>query len=301
MTKVKIIYLLYGKNIDYINEAKFSILSLLRTNPSLTNIHVITDTPTYFDGWPIQANFLSEKKKKQYLGHTQYSHRIKAEVIKNNFDPDCYNLFIDSDTIFTKNILKKINESIDKKTVIIDEIEEKISTFRKRDFFEKIADLIINKYNTNNSTEMINSGVFGLPKTLIDKIDSYTSILDNLHNEIPDVHITEQIALSIAIKDIKKIESKKHINHYYAKKKYYRAMINTFFCLHGSCFSKKLIDLSSEVPTTPPNPTFINLIKYKFLSRINPKNKKKYKEYYLLRSKFRNIYQKSWQSEIISR
>src|SRR6478735_4198277 len=81
----QLLYLVYGPDVAYHMEARFSILSALyRAKGQIDfRICIYTDAPHHYDGLPVQVHALSDATLQQWYGPLRYHHRAKLCLLQH--------------------------------------------------------------------------------------------------------------------------------------------------------------------------------------------------------------------------
>jgi len=270
-----IIYQVHG-NIDFYNEALFSILSYYKYNyESENSIVIYTENEHFFKKLlpkeVIYINITSEKIK-EWRGEIDFVHRVKIKIIqdftskyKGNF------LYLDTDTIFTANV-KNIFDSIENEVLFFDKYEcdlfesNVIVMKRIATFFKK------NKIRKPNSDEILidltkphylwNAGIIGFNSKYTSLLNQVEVLTDLLYPKLKS-HITEQFAFCYYFQTIKKPqETDEQIYHYWDFKEF-RAILKEFFDFNKS---QNLIQLVAEIDKINPKILAEEKISYRKLT-----------------------------------
>ena len=266
----QLIYLFYGKSPKYRQEVKFSILSALANSARTDNfqIHIFTDSPQDFSGWPVKITVLDEATLSEWDGDINYNHRRKACAISTACKMADKTIFVDSDTIFLKNP-SELFDRVDANTVLVDEFEW---TWQHAVTLPEYNDLSRHLESTDASPapslRLYNSGICGLSKDHSHIMDSAIDLIDSWEAFAKDLHTVEQIALSFNISNMKVREARDTVNHYYGERNIFHSMIFLFFSTNGESFSEQLVELAKDVPNVKPKPSIIHrtLIQIKLLA-----------------------------------
>jgi len=250
-----LLYLVYGQNPTYHREARLSVLSALawRNADDDFSIHVMTDQPDVFAGWPVHVIALASDTLAQWRGTHGYTHRIKACAIAAGARLGERTLFIDTDTLF-KTSPSALFEAIAPGAFVVDEFEFDWQEARQREEFSALARHAEEHGQTSatSSLRLYNSGLCGLHRDDAGLMDEVIARIDHWSAQVKGLHTLEQVALSFSLDGLQVTEGRPHIVHYYAEKEFFHAMAASFFAHHGSTFSQALVAASREFPRERP-------------------------------------------------
>ena len=249
----QLVYLVYGDNPSYRLEAKFSMLSAIRHGDH-PRILLYTDRPADYEGWPICIKETDVSTLRNWTGVNGYIHKRKASAFADSLQYADISIFIDTDTFFTASpdrlILRFRNAQW-----LVDKIEAHFGDWSHLPLYRKTASYLRTSYGVGDDLLMINSGVLGLRRQQQETLNSSVEMIDGLCHRAPDIHIIEQFAMAVAARHLgKPAEASGIVCHYYSEKEYWRAVIRTFFSIHGEHWRMDLPERSLEVPTTRPKP-----------------------------------------------
>lgn len=254
--KSQLVYLVYGKQKSYRQEAKFSILSALRNTPSeaMPDISVYTDEPEAFADWPVDVIELSRERLDDWAGRQGYLHRRKAAAIRAAFECCERSVFIDTDTFFVAPA-NQLFERLSRGEWLVDKIEGAWGEWADQPLYTATACLLRGKYGVGDDMRLINSGVLGLSHDAVRLMDRAIELIDELHPMAPDIHIIEQFAVGVAAYGLPRpSETRDLVRHYYGEKRYWRRVLDVFFANHGERYSPALINALRDVPLSRPKP-----------------------------------------------
>lgn len=252
----QLVYLVYGKQKSYRQEAKFSMLSALRcTSPeSMPSILVYTDEPKAFTGWPVDVVALSGDELDDWTGRQGYLHRRKAVAIRAALVCCERSVFIDTDTFFIAPA-NRLFERLSRGEWLVDKIEGTWGEWADQPLYAATASLLREEYGVGDDMRLINSGVLGLNHDAVRLMDRAIDLIDELHPLAPDIHIIEQFAVGVAAYGLPEpTETRGLVRHYYGEKRYWRPVLDVFFANHGELYSPALIEASGQVPRSRPKP-----------------------------------------------
>jgi hypothetical protein len=98
-----IVYLCYGRG-PWIEELKYSVLSLTRLSTRDVRVLMVTDVPEMWDGWPVEVLPIEPTMMHSWSGPHDYAHRRKIEALRYAAvrHADAPTTLVDGDTYFTK-------------------------------------------------------------------------------------------------------------------------------------------------------------------------------------------------------
>lgn len=263
MNSHQLLYLLYGNQDVYRQEAKFSILSALRQQcvPASFTITVMTDQPQAFEGWPVTVIALDAETLTQWQGVHGYTHRRKACAIAEGVKLADKTLFVDTDTVFFKDPAQLFSR-ITEQQYLMDEFEWTWAQAKHRpDYVAFAHDLSARGMAPDDRMKLYNSGLCGIARNNGGIMDGVIQCIDDWKDHYGKLHTIEQIAVSFAMGQSRVVTAHDCVNHYYAKKRYYHAMNRGFFDKHGEHYHPALPRLSAKVPVFFPDPSLLAKIK----------------------------------------
>lgn len=274
MDSHQLLYLLYGGNEVYRQEARFSILTALREQriPGSFTISVMTDEPLAFDGWPVNVIPLTTAMLADWKGVNGYTHRRKACAIAAGVKLADKTIFVDTDTVFFKDpatLFERINDQ----QYLMDQFEWTWREAAKRPVYQRFAaDLVARGKAPADTLKLYNSGICGITRANAGMMDAVIALIDEWADHGSTLHTIEQIAVSFMMGDSKVVTARDCVNHYYAKKRYHHAMNKGFFETYGEQYRTDLPQLSATVPVFFPGPGLVTrtLAKVRLLSVAKP-------------------------------
>lgn len=256
-----IIYQVHG-NIDYYNEALYSILSYYKFNINSENKIVI-----YTDNEPFLKKYLpndviyiniNDEKIKKWRGEIDFVHRVKIKIIqdftskyKGNF------LYLDTDTCFTSNI-NGIFDSIENDILFFDKYEcdlfkskskviKRIAAFFKKNKLQKLNSKLIS-IDLSKPFYLWNAGVIGFNSKYITLLKDVEVLTDLLYPKLKS-HITEQFSFCYYFQTVKRPQVTDDKIHHYWDFKEFRPILKEFFDYN---ISKNFIELIPEIDKIDP-------------------------------------------------
>lgn len=254
--KPHLIYLVYGKQTSYRQEAKFSMLSALRNTPpeSMPSIVVYTDEPEAFADWPVEVVALSHEELGEWAGRMGYLHRRKAAAIRDALEKCKRSIFVDTDTFFVAPA-SRLFERLSGSEWLVDQVEGTWGEWSDQPLYQATANVLNKKYGVGNDMLLINSGVLGLNYDAVRLMDRTLELIDELYPLAPGIHIIEQFAVGVAAYGLARpAETRDLVKHYYGEKRYWRSILDVFFATHGERYSPKLFEAVRDVPVSRPKP-----------------------------------------------
>lgn len=236
------IYLAFGTNIAYYQEAAFSIVSLLAKGKGKVSISVYTDAPQYFKqlSGAVTVNELSAEQQADWKGKYSYHYRGKIKVLEHvhKLIPNEPIVFIDTDTFFYADCTSFFAQATDGR-VFMDREEcviskAKSSTVKK--LWKRLGGKSFGGITVTERDTMWNSGVIVLP---VEKRGEAITLALTICDEMLDdmaangyyTHLLEQLAVSFALqKTYGQLQSaSQYIGHYWGNKDGWHTAIDTFF------------------------------------------------------------------------
>lgn len=274
-----LVFLAVG-TIDYWNETLFSLLSFYKNN-SGSDIKIIlyTDCPDFYQRRipeDITIRTVSATELEQWKGPDTFINRVKIKVLQDVTQHYSGSfLFVDSDTVFRKNITAIFDE-IDNGSLFFDKCEGVLKD-RKGGIAKKIRKAL-RKQNCfySNSTEkavfddtfiMWNSGVIGFNSSDVDILETAENLTDQLY-ALQQLFVMEQVALSYCfqVKNTPKT-AEKYVHHYWYFKEF-RGVLKTFFEVNQSKTFEALIIESSKIDPEILAVPKLNYKRKSFLQKI---------------------------------
>ncbi|MBP8275887.1 MAG: hypothetical protein KAX55_03220 [Propionivibrio sp.] len=271
----QLVYLVYGDNPNYRLEAKFSMLSAIR-HGCHPRILLYTDRPADYEGWPICVKETDLSTLKDWTGVNGYIHKRKACAFADALQYADTSIFIDTDTFFTASPGRLIHR-LSKAQWLVDKTEARFGDWSHLPLYKKTASYLKESQGVKDDLLMINSGVLGLRRQQQEIVNSSVEMIDDLCLRAPGIHIIEQFAVAVAARRLgKPAEAKGIVCHYYSEKEYWRAVIGTFFSIHGEHWRTNLPEISREAPTTRPKPDWWFRLALKAKSLFLPKASRRF-------------------------
>ncbi|ANI17174.1 MULTISPECIES: hypothetical protein [Pseudomonas] len=273
----QLIYLLYGDRKLYEFEAKFSILTALarRRSDSGPVIRVLTERPAAFDGWPVEVVKLDAATLQAWTGPSGYNHRRKACAIAAAAQWADKTVFIDTDTFFLCDP-DALFEKVGPQRYLVDTFEWTWKdALRRPDYAMFTAGIVESGQQPGDAFRFYNSGLCGLSRDDAHLMERVIQRIDDWSRFTSGLHTIEQIALSFELDGRQVSEGRGQIEHYFAHKEYFHAMLGVFFERYGEAFDPALLTLCEEVPRERPMPSPFERLRIKWrLKGVSPALKK---------------------------
>ena len=213
--KKRIIFIEYGAQERFLNQIKYSVMTLLAFNKlDRSEIIIYTEQPEKYKKIPVSTRSITKKVFNYSLGG-KYHFRIKPCVLLDALkEHECQILFLDTDTFCNANLDPKIS-CISQQNVLMNIFE---SSNPYPEFEMKGIQLPSGKnysYDPSN-TKMFNSGVIGVCPGHEQAIEDAIFIIDAMQKHGLQRHTAEQTAISEAFRvhNIHISEMHKEITHY---------------------------------------------------------------------------------------
>lgn len=248
---------------DYLNEALFSLLTFYKENSNSDILKIIyTDNPDFYQTKVppdiiIRPILFSELE--QWKGPYNFINRIKIKVLQDvtqRFSGSF--LFVDSDTVFRKNISAIFSE-IDKGSLFFDKSEGVLAyktggiAKKTRKALQKQSSFAVDaseKVVFDDFFVVWNSGVIGFNSSYSDILKPAEALTDQLY-ALNNLFVMEQVALSYFFQtkgDPKSAEN--HIHHYWYFKEFRSVLSDFFKANHAKTFSELATEASKLNPET---------------------------------------------------
>lgn len=213
--KKRIIFIEYGAQVRFLNQTKYSVMTLQSfNNLSKSDIIIYTEQPEKYEQMAVTTRSIVDKVFDYSLGG-KYHFRIKPCVLLDALrEHECPILFLDTDTFCNADLTKKI-ASINTDNVLMN-IFETINPYPEFTMgsFELPSGIIYS--HDPKKTKMFNSGVIGVDKGHELALKDAIFIIDKMQHNGIKRHTAEQTAISEAfrIHNIQISELHKEITHY---------------------------------------------------------------------------------------
>lgn len=272
-----LVYLVYGKQKSYRQEAKFSILSALHRAPGdkMPGIFVYTDEPECFADWPVEVVALEQDTLEEWTGQQGYLHRRKAAAIRAALQRCARSIFIDTDTFFVApaNLLF---DRLSRNDWLVDEVEGLWGDWSDQPLYAATAHHLREAHGVGDDMYLINSGVLGLSINALPVIDRTIELIDEIYPMAPTIHIIEQFAVGVAAYGLPRpAEAHDVVRHYYGEKQYWRRILEVFFAAYGEAYSPALCAALREVPQSRPKPAWWRRLFFRLASAALAREQRK--------------------------
>lgn len=268
-TRNQLLYLIYGDQVVYRREAKFSILTALSHagDGELPSIRILTDRPQDYAGWPVETILLTQETLTLWQGGNGYHHRRKACAMAAGLQFAEKTLFVDTDTLFIRNP-NLVFRHIQPGHYLMDRLEYHWQDVCKRPEYSKLGECLRDSgILPAAGFKLYNSGLCGVTDSDEPLLNASIQLIDEWTRGSFDVHTIEQIALSFAMRDSPVREARKYVYHYFAEKRFFHEMHAFFFAQHGEQFSEDLVQWCRDVPRIKPYPSAWQRLKIKWKVR----------------------------------
>ena len=254
-----LMYLLYGDNNKYWQEAKFSILTAWRfINQEAPGFKIVvcTDQPEQINGYPVTVQHFDAEKLKEWAGPLAYFHRAKnramAEVMDKYSSPT---VFVDSDTYFKKSpelLFARIGPGravmhksegliVEKHNSPVRHLQSLVfpdpwgGTYTHDSLARHLQGLIFpdpwgGTYTFSPQAEMWNSGIVGLHPTNRPLLDRSLWLLDELYWRTKIFNV-EQFSLAEVLRSETKLHQSADIvvHYWHFLRPFFHQKLNRFF------------------------------------------------------------------------
>lgn len=259
----QLLYLVYGANTAYHDEARFSILSALyrAADADAFFISVYTDAPQHYADLPVRVRALSAEELQQWYGSLHYHHRSKLCALQQAVKQADKTVFVDTDTFFLRDpayLFAAVNDD----TCLADEL-----------YFGALPDTVATDtavaeqlalYGINpKSIPIINSGLFGITRNNAVIIDRALALNDVVYPASQKSLTTEQLVLGIAASSqTQLVDDAAVIKHYWSRKQLFRAKAQAFLARHGSDWRSESAhrDFLRVTPVLPKPPVLVRTL-----------------------------------------
>jgi hypothetical protein len=270
------LYIVYGENQAYYNEAKFSILTLKNwiVDDEQVEIVILTERPDEFREYKARVISLTKDQTSIWSLRNKYHFRIKnrgmAFVMDTlNLKHDEKIIFLDTDTYFHKSPLDLFNLITSNQALMYLNEGHIYSKNRFLPYIENLEGLKIKVnnevYQLSRKSVLWGSLMIGLKANMRMSLEWADQLMLELLNIVP-VHTIEEFALSESLlKDFSIVEGKKYVSLYSTsrKKKYARNIISNFFYESSSLSINQQILLAQKVKLKR---SFYTILKQRFFS-----------------------------------
>ena len=266
----QLIYLIYGTERAYHEEARFSIASALfcqrreqkdpKENETF-NIRVYTDQPEHYQDLPVVIETLGADQLQQFYGPHQYNHRSKLCVMQDAVTRADKTVFIDTDTFFLRSP-QHLFDAVTEQQCIADEVEPaRLSDMGPYNHPDIQAALKQRQLDPENIV-VINSGIFGIHSSHANVLQQALELADTVYPASGREFATEQLVLGIVAKHVANVVADdKVLKHYWSRKNIFRAKIRHFLDKFDSDLLSEVAydDFANVTPALPRPPRFSRL------------------------------------------
>jgi hypothetical protein len=234
---MRLLYLVFGDNLQNHFQATFSILSFLRQKSSgLAGVTVITDAPDFYQhlASEITVQIIEPTTLREWQGEYNFFWRAKIKALEFTARqyPDLPLLYLDTDT-FLHGPLESLSQALNAGTAFMHESEGALSDLTsktERLMWQQIKDRTFGGVQLQEQHQMWNAGVVGIPAARnLEAIDLALRICDELCEQQVTPRLIEQFALSVALAvTYSLLEARPTIGHYWSTKEEWNTSISAF-------------------------------------------------------------------------
>jgi hypothetical protein len=235
--KIRLVYLIFGKNIQNHFQANFSIISFLSQGKDLIDgITVITDAPDFYQriAERVDIEEISSKTLKDWEGEFDFFWRVKIKALEHvaQQHQDRHLIYLDSDT-FLYGSLDQLSQNLATGVAFMHEIEgalSKLTSKTERRMWQQIKGKTFGGITMHERNIMYNAGVVAIPAVHnLEAITLALRICDDLCAQKVTPRLIEQFALSVALTETYVMQqARAHIGHYWSTKDEWNGVIMAF-------------------------------------------------------------------------
>jgi hypothetical protein len=234
---MRLLYLVFGDNLQNHFQATFSILSFLRQKSSgLAGITVITDAPDFYQHLTsdIEVQVIESATLREWQGKHNFFWRAKIKALE--FTAQQYSdlplLYLDTDT-FLHGSLSQLSQALNADTAFMHESEGPLaglSSKTERLMWQQIKGRTFGDIQIQEQHQMWNAGVVGIPAARnLEAIALALRICDELCEQQVTPRLIEQFALSVGLAETYSLqEARPAIGHYWSTKDEWNSSISAF-------------------------------------------------------------------------
>ena len=239
---MKIVYLVFGHNMDNYQQVYFSIYTALASKNTNDRILVVAEDPSLFSSFedsieiiPINRDVIKDWEGKY---HFFWRVKIKAlQLVAQKYPSDSI-LYLDGDTFFYQNIDSLRNGLLNGQNYMHLE-EGKLSVLSSKTEKLMWRQMKGKSYNTimiDENSAMWNAGLIGISHKHLDCLELTLGINDAMCADGVTRRLIEQFAFSLGLKESAVLHPADHIvGHYWGNKKQWNEIIDHFL---KECFMK---------------------------------------------------------------
>lgn len=255
----QLLYLVYGPDLAYHDEARFSILSALYHSAQRDFvITVYTDAPQHYEHLPVETHKIEQEMLQQWYGPLRYHHRSKLCLLQQAVPLAEKTVFIDTDTFFLRDPAL-LFAAIDDKTCVVDELYRSHLPRAVADD-AGVAERLQAYGIRAQDIPVINSGLFGVAQKNSAVLDKALALNDVVYPASHKSLTTEQLVLGMAAEtQTTLVEDARIIKHYWSRKQLFRAKAQAFLQRHGSDWdtASARADFLRVTPVLPKPPALV--------------------------------------------
>lgn len=260
-----LLYIVYGDNQGYYDDAKYSLLTFMnwiQPNDPI-DIVVLTEKPEEFERYPITALPLSTQQKDDWSLNGKYHFRIKNRGLayvmdKMNLSNNDKILFLDTDTYFHKSPLSLFNFIQPKQALFY--LNEGLIYDRKRfDVYikhleGKVIEIENVSYQLSKKSAMWGSLMVGIMPNMRPSLDWSDKLMLKFIDMVP-AHTIEPFSLSETLLKKYTIAEGKHLVSLYStsgKKAYAVKILKNFFEKNKDNNIKEQVSVAQKIRLKRP-------------------------------------------------
>ncbi|RKF22154.1 hypothetical protein DBZ36_00470 [Alginatibacterium sediminis] len=231
----QVVYLAFGPRKDLYRQIYFSVRSLQFWRNSNVGVTIITDNPAAIRGIEetVEVEHISIERIEEWKGELNFLWRAKMKAIEHatSMYPEKNVLYVDSDTVFAKDISWMLDE-LDRGEKFMHVFERNIASSKNsywKTLYNDLSGFNHESYVFNAKTSMFNAGVIGLPKGRAQQLaKAAVDVCDGLCRTSADRTLLEQLAFSMVLSQTELKTAEQTIIHYWGNKPQWDALINEF-------------------------------------------------------------------------
>ncbi len=252
---MRLLYIVFGKQISNPAQASFSIASFLRYEGLVKSIDILTDYPDHFKylAGLAEITTVTEEELNDWKGPYQFFWRVKIKALQwmSRRYPGNAIVYLDTDT-FLYSDPEAFGKLVQQKACM--HLKEgplsAASSKTEKLMWRQVRDKSMAGLNMGASLNMWNAGVVASPNTLGGKeFDLALELCDALCREQVTPRLIEQFALSVALEEtIGLAPAAPFVSHYWPNKEHWNAFINQWLVtlfLSGRSFNESIRDFAA--------------------------------------------------------
>ncbi len=234
---MRLLYLVFGDNVQNHFQANFSILSFLKQAASvLEGILVVTDAPDYYNQLDsaVEVYAIQNDTLKEWKGEYDFFWRVKIKALEfaANKYPGSSLLYIDTDT-FLHGSLPALAHELAAGVAFMHESEGILSALTSKTeqrMWQQIKGKTFGGIEMSAGVRMWNAGVVAIPgQQALAAIALALRVCDDLSARRVTPRLIEQFSLSVSLAATFPLrEAKPYIGHYWSVKEQWNVVIGAF-------------------------------------------------------------------------